>query len=239
MDPTEDILDEIQSDTAARLAVTPGLALASIVIDDDKTLESKVEQLLTKLAGDKSKLGLCIIVMKPEIMEAENNLPGPVFKIKQTVQVIEHPTINLGSKGTHLRCGNAAIRVLRSLHLASIGSTTLYADKSPAVPLPTREGFISYMVTVFCHPSSFVAEKTGSINPSWNDGDDTLSLTCATSGSSIFYTSSGKYPHPNGVDSIQYAGPITGLEVGTRIRAAAYSETMNPGDVMELYINSN
>jgi hypothetical protein len=60
-----------------------------------------------------------------------------------------------------------------------------------------------------------------------------LTLTCATAGASIRYTTDGSYPSPA---KTLYAAPIAMPAAGTIVRAAAYKTALNPGDVTELLI---
>jgi hypothetical protein len=64
-------------------------------------------------------------------------------------------------------------------------------------------------------------------------GSAAITLTCATPGASIRYTTDGSYPAPS---KTLYTAPITGLLAGTIVRTAAYATGLNPGDVTELII---
>jgi hypothetical protein len=229
-----DIFTRIQNDVHGRLLATPALGGIGIIKDDEETLESKVEKLLTKLGGDGTHLGLCVVVMKPAAVDAEPNLPGPVFDLKQEIQVIEHPTINTGTKGTKIRCGDAALRVLSSLHLFTVGPKTIHTGKNPVVPIPTRDGYVSYMVTVLLSHGSDVVPKVTGIDAA-TDGD-AVTLTCSTPEAAIHFTTDGSFPRPGGETSTLYAAPLLGLPAGTHVRAASYLSNHNPSDVLEFKI---
>lgn len=231
MEPIEDILETTQSDTVERLKATPGLSGVEIILDDEKALESRVEQAMARAGG------LCLIVLRPEVDEIEPNLPGPFFKVRQEIQVIEQPTVNRSSRGTGIRCGVAAIRTLRSLHLATLGSCTLHGVKEAVKPFPVREGYISYLVSVTGQPSSAVVDKPAGISAEYDDSSDTVVLTCATPDARIFLTIDGSYPRPGNESSQLYTGPVADLPVGTCLRAAAYAPEMNPGDVIHINID--
>lgn len=58
-------------------------------------------------------------------------------------------------------------------------------------------------------------------------------LTCDSPSSTIRYTTDGSYPSPA---KTLYTTPLTGLAVGTVVRAAAYVAGMPPGDVLEFTV---
>lgn len=60
-----------------------------------------------------------------------------------------------------------------------------------------------------------------------------ITLTCDSPSSSIRYTTDGSYPSPA---KTLYTTPLTGLAVGTVVRAAAYVAGMPPGDVLEFTV---
>lgn len=66
-------------------------------------------------------------------------------------------------------------------------------------------------------------------------GGETLTLTTATSGAAIYYTTDGSYPAPS---QTLYTAPIAGLDAGAVVRTAAYLAGLNPGDVTELLITA-
>lgn len=60
-----------------------------------------------------------------------------------------------------------------------------------------------------------------------------ITLACDSPSSTIRYTTDGSYPSPA---KTLYTTPLTGLSVGTVVRAAAYVEGMPPGDVLEFTV---
>lgn len=94
-------------------------------------------------------------------------------------------------------------------------------------------------VEVWHDPGGTGAEWTPDLAP-WPEGVSVtapsagLILTCGTAGASIRYTTDGSYPSIQ--DGTLYASPITGLQAGTIVRAAAYATGLNPGDCTEILI---
>lgn len=71
----------------------------------------------------------------------------------------------------------------------------------------------------------------------WENGEDPemqLSLTTATPGAAIRYTTDGTYPTPS--NGTLYTAPVTGLLAGTEVRAAAYAAGLNPSDCLEFTV---
>ena len=63
-----------------------------------------------------------------------------------------------------------------------------------------------------------------------------LTLTTATPGASIRYTTDGSYPTPT--NGTLYTAPFPPPAVGTTVRAAAYKTGLNPGDCLEFNITA-
>jgi hypothetical protein len=144
------ILSTLQADVAAILAATPALANAVIHINDEGDIEARVRQSLAPLAGTNSKRGLVLVVLPPEITEAEANLPGPQFQIRIEIQAIEHHLANRDTaKGTGITSDAACLRALSALHLHSIGAHTLHVDKNAVEPMKMPPGYGSHVATLF------------------------------------------------------------------------------------------
>jgi len=229
---SDQLLETLQADVTALLMAVPGLATATVLPDNEGDIEARVVRALGTLTTTGGKLGLCVVVLLPELEDAEKNLPGPVFGVKVEVQTLENVLFNRGTKGTGIRSSQAALRVLGALHHQVLGTHTLYADKSPVNPVKVKTGHVSHAVTLHLSLSGLQGPgKPLAVVPKMVDGE--LELACATAGSSIYYTTDGTYPSPA---ANLYEGPIGGLTEGEFIRTAAYAPDLNPGDVCELLV---
>lgn len=119
--------------------------------------------------------------------------------------------------------------------------------RSPGVPDTWNINYQSDAVT-----GSFYSEddvETPDLAENWNPGDEAigfptitlgptnssnLTLTCATAGASIYYTTDGSYPEPE--NGTLYSAPFAMPDTGTLVRAAAYKTGLNPGDCLEFTI---
>jgi len=234
----DDYLDRIQADTAGILAGVPKLALATHLVDDEGDIEAGVLRKLATLDDKTGKRGLAIIVLMPEVVEADENLPGPQMEVSQEVQVIEQVLLNRdATSGTRIRSATAALRVLSALHMHTVGNFTWYAGRNAIKPLPMdRKGFVSHSVEVRLRLSVPVPAKPQAVSMTNEAG--VMTLSCATPGASIYYSLDGSLPGPANGTAVLYSVPIVlePIPVGTLLRTAAYAPEMNPGDVLEVLI---
>lgn len=231
-----EILETVQADVIAILQAGLTISAANIIAEQNGDLESEVERILgiTK-SGTGGKRGLAVIVMMPEVASAEPNLPGPVFVVKQQIQVIEHPRINRGTAGTGLRSSHAALLAMQILHHHTLGGHALYAEDKPVEPLPVKDGLISHVLTLSMQANGLTGP--GKVAPvSVTEADDIITLACATAGAAIYYTTDGSYPTPT--TGTLYTAPITDAVVGDTWRVAAYKTGLNPSDCLEFTITS-
>lgn len=224
------ILDTIQADVLAVLKNLPALTGANILTDANGDLDSRVDRLLgIQAAGSGGKRGLAVIVLAPEVDAPEENLPGPPMLLKLDVQILEHVQTNRGPAGTGITSSQAALMALSALHLRMSGPLALYAAPKAIQPLPVLDGLVSHSVTLQCRTGGVLPAKVASVHPS--EADDVITLTCATEGAAIYYTTDGTYPTPT--NGTLYEEPLVGVTVGTYFRAAAYKAAMNPSDCIE------
>lgn len=235
MDETDDFLDVLQADVAATLAAVPQLRDAVIISNDEGDLDSKVERALeTRTDSKTGKRGLVVIVMRPDVTDAEKNLPGPSLSIAVQIQTIEQVMFNRDSvRGTRMTSSQAAVNVLAALHLRSFGSRVLYADKTPIKSLPVTHGHLSRLITLATASDGIHLPRPAAVQAAITDGD--LVLT-GPSGCTIHYTTDGSFP--SAPLAATYTAPIADIPAGTTVRAAAFDAALGYGDVLEFKITA-
>jgi hypothetical protein len=193
-----------------------------------------VQQKLATLTGS-TKIGLAVIVMQPKIPRAEKNLPGPVVRVEQNIQVIEQVLLNRSASGTEIPANVATLRVLAALHQQVMGRSILYADQKPVEPLPGKKGYVTYLVTVYAEQLS--ASTVARVAPLafGLDGDGDLLITTDTSGAAIYYTTDGSFPGPSNAEATLYSGAVP-ITDNLTIRAAAYLSPLNPSSISEVTV---
>lgn len=232
-DPDQ-LLETLQADVLAVLQNTPSLPVGHLFADNEGDLESRLEKSLgTKISGAEGRRGICIMVMPIEVAAAEKNLPGPPLELRIKISITENILRNRNAtRGTLMKSSQAALNVLGALHLRQIGAHCLYGDANPITPVRITDGLSVHIVTLFCAANGVAVTAKPAPVVSALDGDDSLVLTCATSGAEIYYTTDGSYPCP--ANGTLYAAPIADLEDATFIRFAAYAANLNPGDEASL-----
>jgi hypothetical protein len=224
----------MQEDVTGLLKAVPGLATAQVLAADEGLTEADVQQKLATLSGD-TKIGLAVIVMQPEIPRAEKNLPGPVVRVEQSIQVIEQVLLNRSASGTEIPANVAALRVLAALHQQVMGHTILYAEQNPVEPFPGKKGYVTYVITVYAEQLS--AATVARVEPlafGLNEYGNLL-ITTATSGAAIYYTTDGSFPGPSNAAATLYSAAVT-IEDDLTIRAAAYHSPLNPSCISEVTV---
>jgi hypothetical protein len=146
-----DFLEVLQEDVAAYLRNVPALAGVPIVVNNQGDLEADVNRALAPTrAGSTGRFGLCVVVLLPEVVETDENLPGPVVRVELELQTVEHVVTNRGPQGTGMRSSQAALTALNALHHLGLGSHALHAAKDPVTPLPIKPGYVSHAVRLRC-----------------------------------------------------------------------------------------
>ncbi len=246
MNDGTDLLEVLQEDVAAVLAATPSLSGATVLADNQGDIENLTLRALGTRTESNGKMGLVVIVLLPEVMDTEANLPGPQVLVEVKVQVIEQVLVNRDeTSGTGIRSSQAALRVLAALHLLNLGKQILYSDKQAVKPVPVKTGYVSHAVTLRAKdPSLAGALKTAALGVTLDTSNSTMGspshaviiLDCATEGATIYYTADGTYPSPATAEVYVAETGIEMPEVGTVVRAAAFAPGHNPSDVLEFVV---
>lgn len=240
MSDSSHILELMQADVFGVLDEVLPLKTANLVLDGDGDLDGKVERALASLTvrNGNDKRGLAIVVLRPEVAEATENLPGPPLMIKIEVQVIEQVLFNRDPvRGSMIRANQAALHVLASLHQRSIGSCLLFAKKDPIHSLPVIPGHVSSGVTLYAYANVSVMPRTPGVEPYQSNKTPgpgkLIELWCSDTAATIRYTIDGSYP---GSLAIPYTAPFDMPDVGTLVRCSALNPAIGPSDVLEFTV---
>lgn len=226
-----DQLEQDQADFFHRLSSDEYFTDVKVLLEAKGDTESDVEQALSALLEKSSKIGACVVVLMPTLINDSPNAPGPRSIVRMTCQVIDQPLFNLGASGTGKSASQIAERVRMICHHFATGRGNVYTFAAQD-PIPMEVGKNSYGVAFTrqggdCPPRKVIAPAiaaTSDVVPS------TVTLTCATGSATIRYTLDGSPPYASNAAALTYATPFE-VSTAATVRAAASLTAYQPSDV--------
>jgi hypothetical protein len=246
-----DALQQLQLDIAAHLMADALFQYVRVVVARPRAAEDAVliEQTINEALGGlrkyiartagqtdeqwqaaceaSGKAGLLIIVMMSE-GEVPTTGPGPALELVQVVRVIENPMINESADGTGITLEEVTLHVLGELHSwSNDGKQALRASKTAfkEVNLANGVGYdVSFTRLMPLQPRNPVSRPVITIT------DPQMTITCATSGAAIYFTTDGSFP--SALNGTLYSGAVDvgSLAAGTVIRAVATKSPLRGSD---------
>lgn len=221
------VLEQLQVDIAARLAadsffvdipvyvLRPRASLGFLQIQD------LINQTLMGLTIQASKCGVAVIVLMPLADGYNPDTPGPRLRFLPTVRVQEFPPVNMGPTGTAKTAEEVGLYVMQMLHQANFGNGNVLVAADEAM---TPSDAYDPKLTIDCkfRMESGLAQAaqvaTVLVAPRSGSHSQSVTMTCATVGASIYYTTNGDYP--TAASGTIYSAPFTPAAACT-IRAVA------------------
>ena len=211
----------LQLDCEARLKADPYFDDIAIILQRKGVTEKDIERLLNVQKGRGGKVGACVLVLIPGADAIDPDLPGPRLGLVQSFVVLVHPTINAGSTGTGKDAEDIAERVLQLFHQVHFGYGAVLVGGQAAIQVnDTFDGLVGQQVNLETYGGPIALAKVAvpAITASATTAPATVTITCATAGAAIRYTTDGSLPTPtNGTD---YTAPFAQATAAT-IRATA------------------
>jgi hypothetical protein len=227
-----------QEDFWWRLLADPAIAEVPVLLQRKGVTESDVE---TALAGlqpryEGARAGVAIIVLMPSLTPETPDVPGPMYQVQLTAQVLELPLVAQGDGGIGLTAEAIAQVVRRSGHQWANGEGGLYVfDGMEPIPV---DGKISYGVRFTRQAGDAVPARVSQPSIHGVGGSPgEYELTCITPGAEIYYTTDGSYPASSNGAATLYTAPFA-IADGTTVRAAAEAAGLIPSDVTRHTHNS-
>lgn len=224
-----DSLEQDQTDFHARIDVDSFFAEITALLQRKGVTESDIETALSVLNEKVGKIGACVIVLKPVLVASTPDAPGPEYFVEITVQAITQPMFNDDATTGTLKTTEAIAQRLRVVGHRFKGYS-FAAQQTEEV----AEGKDSYSVS-FRRLTRDDDARCGKplFEPDSGAGSQEITLTTATAGASIYYTTDGSYPSADNPEAGLYAAPIT-PGVGNRLRAVAYKTGLIASDITEV-----
>jgi hypothetical protein len=219
-----------QLDLYARIQNDPFFVAGVPVLLELKGITERDVALKIGTANQSNGLvGSVVIVLMPTLRGIDPNAPGPRYDAIFRIQIIDWPVMRRQQNGgTQKSADEVADRIREILHRFTMGrGQTIYFDGMEPVQVP--DGKVSY-VAKFKRTTADQPPQTPAavgISPSSGSASPTtpltITLTCATAGAAIWYTTDGSYPGSNPVacpTATKYTGPFV-LSQGATVRAAS------------------
>lgn len=233
----DNLLHQVKDDVYWRLLGDPRLAKVPVLRKvADYNLDERAENILKgHLTREGGATGACIIVHEFDISSAKaSSTPNPMMGGTLTIECSENTLANqLSQGGTGLSAGALVARVVQSLgmmHFDYGGSGLRLRDREPITELDFPKPVRGWNVFFTLEEMTFATVETCAPVAISNSGA-VVTLTCATSGATIRYTTDGSYPGPGNPAALVYTAAFTLTET-SEVRAAASKDDLNDSKVI-------
>jgi len=211
----------------------PRLYIEGTKVTTPKTIDDKVDQTLLGLTPVAGKIGAAVRVLQPVFNVPKTNLPGPQGRLIVPILCQSHPIYNFSATGTGKRDNAIAIEVARALHgwRVSAFGWSFYAEGDAITSyFDDEKKFMCSEVLV--HTISQLQPRTDVAKPVISvDIDNAATITCATSGATIYYSVDGEtFPRSGPAASFPYGGAFN-VASGATILAAAYKSGLHGSEI--------
>lgn len=241
---TEDHIQNLQDDIYFHLLGDAELAGVSIfrrrtplakdengdpVVGSTVMIDDELDRVLAGISERGGKQGAAIIVMLPDVaLESIQNAALPM-RLKAKVRTVENQLFNEGSSGTGLSSSVLALHLLQVLNRRAFrGGNPLRLDRDKPVEEVALPGFIVHEVNLEWSQTLEAIAKVAT--PAIAEAAGEITLSCATSGATIYYTLDGSFPGSGNGDAQTYSAPFT-PDAGTYVlRVAAEKTDLQPSD---------
>ena len=212
-----------QDDITARLTLDAVTGLVPVFSQRKGITENDIQTKLGPLNSKNGQVGLVLIVLMPKLVATEANTPGAMYASRYGIQIIDWPAVRrMASGGSQISAETMAERVRNLLNFSSFGrGQSLFFDGMEPAP-QADETRISYIVYFRKLGADTWIQKaaTVAISPQSGAAPQTVTLTCATGGAAIYYTTDGTYPSSGNTTATLYSGAIS-VTTASTLRAAA------------------
>lgn len=217
-------------------------------------IQTKVEQALTGITSRGGMTGVAIMIGPPVISMFDHKSNTAMETTSLGVRVIENPLFNYASNGTFISAVEYAYQMVNYLHAWKPGQQWgTYGlrgqEGKTCVPVVDydRPSYRQYDAFFFVYLTGIPQQRTATPfitpnAPGVGGGlfltGSTATITCATAGASIYYTTDGTFPQPGNSRATLYTMPVF-ISSATILKAMAYSENLAPSDEFDVFTSAN
>lgn len=234
----DDLLLSTKRDVHHRLLGDEFFANVPILLDDEGDLTRRGEVEAGPRNVRNGKTGACVVVAGVAVVQVEQTgTPTPIMTLAVEIEILEDVLINAGQDGTLRNAGVIAARLVQTLHMSHYDhrfSGLRLADTGGIRELLADEAGVRGFVMRFTASSAMFEAVDTVASVAVAVASNLATMSCATSGASIYYTLDGTYPGSGNPDARLYAAPVA-VTAGQQIRVAAEKSGMNPSKNVLLY----
>lgn len=236
---SEDIIELVPYECAARLNADDYFCDITVVVADEGNVEATIKKMQALQSEKGGKVGLAVVVLQ---IVADDEYPEQAFgplTLFPAFQIVEVRELNIGPNGTNKSSRKVArkiVTVIKSFAIA--GVCTDFIPVSPVlVPIPASQhkygdGVILNQVNFKTYECEADEPDTQVASPIATQVNATVVLTSVTAGAAIYYTTDGSYPSKQN-KSLLYGNPIPIPAGGFKLRSCAYLSPMVASYVQE------
>lgn len=228
-------LSNIQRDIHGRLVQDEYFADVLVLLADPKdeqeaaALEASIEEQLFGQASNEFGAGVVVVVPRVGADVPNADLPGPRLMAVPQVRVFEDDAANMGPTGAGKPSEEVALQVLNVLHhfyLQNLGTTLLADDQAIE---PTQENGRNGQ-NVFLRIEIGLQPPTKVALPVVSGTASAVTISCATEGATVRYTTDGSYPHARNAAAERYTAAFT-VTSGSTVRAVATKDGLQASNL--------
>lgn len=232
-----DPIDLIPTEMESAILADDYLANVVVAVAERGNLAAELARKQAVITARNGKRGAAIIILQLEGEDPKKDTHYGPMTYSPAIQIVENVELNNNATtGTGLSARKIARR-LRDIfkHLSLVGICTPFTTDDP------------FLVPVKLDEANLVAYQ---VNFRTNEADDqnidkvmqpvitlagslpsvTATVTCATAGASIYYTTDGTQPYAGNAGATLYSVPVT-VEVASVFRARAFKSGSFPSNV--------
>ena len=229
-----DVIDLLPEELEAAILSDTFLSTVPVAVAERGNVLLELERRQSVLTARNGKRGAAIIVLQ---LEGDDRLKdthyGPMT-YRPAIQIVENVEINRGADGTGLSARKIARRLRDTFkHLSLVGICTPFMTDDPfLVTVPMKEeNLVAYQINFTCNEAddesiSKVAQPVIALSGSLPAV--TVTVTCATAGASIYYTTNGAQPRTDA--GTLYSAPVA-VTSAALFRARAFKTGSFPSNV--------
>lgn len=218
-----DPVAQMQADVFAKLNAENFFAGFTIISEITGLTESDFNTAISTVKVASGKIGVAILVRLPSVNNQDFGSVVIQNRFRLTVRILELPKFNRGARGTGIAYSLISRELQIALNAFCLGGSTLYFKGTQ--PYNDGEGTIGedvFFETIQALPMASKARK-----PAISGNAGAVTITTATPGAAIYYTTDGSFPSPT---ATLYAAPFAVVSPAC-VRACAWLAGLQGSDV--------